>query len=39
VVEFRIATDGLRVKSEGGVAAEAGQSDPAGVAAFCWPKS
>jgi hypothetical protein len=39
VVEFRIATDGMRVKSEGGIAAGAGQPDPAGVAALCWPDS
>jgi hypothetical protein len=39
VVDFRIATDGMRIKSEGGVAAGAGQPDPAGAAAFCWPKS
>jgi fucokinase len=39
VVDFRIATDGMRVKSEGAIAAGAGQPDPAGAAAFCWPKS
>jgi fucokinase len=39
VVDFRIATDGMRVKSERWIAAGAGQPDPAGVAAFCWPDS
>jgi fucokinase len=39
VVDFRIATDGMRVKSERWVAAGAGQPDPAGVAASCWPDS
>ena len=39
MVDFRIAPDGMRIKSESGIAAGAGQPHPAGVAAFCWPDS
>ena len=39
VVEFQLATDGLRVQCEGGIAAGSGQPNPAGVAASRWSDS